>query len=159
MTIAAIAMETALALPNRSPRTAGPMNGAAGADAASAANTLSPSEKRSAKRKNRNTSAYIPTMATHIATANATSWTSSLRGVPTVPTKSATGTAYNKTMRLRTAASFAAKSWCDAATKPSIKVTTTGANAVRTVSTKATSLRNATVRSPRTGPGSWSIGM
>jgi hypothetical protein len=62
-------------------------------------------------------------------------------------------------LRLRTAASFAAKSWCHAATKSSSKVTTTGANAVRTVSTKATSLRNATVRSPRTGPGSWSIGM
>ena len=86
------------------------MNGAAGADAANAANTLSPSEKRSMKRKNRNTSAYIPTMATHIATANATSWTNSPREVPTVPTKSATGTAYNKTIRLRTAASFAPKS-------------------------------------------------
>src|SRR5271169_3462844 len=64
VTRAAIAMEMALALPSRSPRIAGPMNGAAGAEAANAANTLSPNEKRSMKRKNRNTSVYIPTMAT-----------------------------------------------------------------------------------------------
>src|SRR5580693_1079665 len=43
---AAIAIVTALALPNRSPRIAGPMNGTAGADAVSAASTLSLNEKR-----------------------------------------------------------------------------------------------------------------
>jgi hypothetical protein len=51
----AIATETALALPNSSPRTAGPMKGAAGADAIIAANTLSLSEKPRTKRNNRNT--------------------------------------------------------------------------------------------------------
>src|SRR5580704_1447588 len=149
MTRAAIAMEMALALPNRSPRMAGPMNGTAGADAANAAKTLSPGEERSANRKNTNTSVYMPTTATHIATAKVTFWTSSPRGVLTVPTKSATGTAYSNTMRLRIDASFAPKSWCHAATKPSNKVTTTGARALRTVSTKATSLRIAIARSPR----------
>src|SRR5580698_10438606 len=40
MTREAIAIETALALPNRSPRMAVPINGAAGADAVKAASTL-----------------------------------------------------------------------------------------------------------------------
>ena len=75
MISAAIAMVTALALPNRSPRIAGPMNGTAGADAVSAANTLSLNEKRNPKRNSRNTKAYKPTIAANIATTNAISWT------------------------------------------------------------------------------------
>src|SRR6202167_5256631 len=103
---AAIAIVTALALPNRSPRIAAPMNGTAGADAVRAANTLSLNEKRNTRRNSRNTRAYKPTIAVNIATTNAISWTRSARGVLTVPTKSASGTAYNNTMRLRTDASF-----------------------------------------------------
>src|SRR5580704_4933098 len=135
MTSEAIAMETALALPNSSPRMAGPMNGAAGADAIIAVNTLSLSEKRRTKRNSRNTRPYRPTMATNIATANATSLTNSARVVPIVPTKSAIGTAYNITIRLRIVASAGSKSWRQAATKPSSRVTTIGASAPRTVST------------------------
>src|SRR5207342_1337617 len=135
---AAIAIVTALALPNRSPRIAGPMNGTAGADAVRAANTLSLNEKRNTRRNSRNTRAYKPTIATNIATTNATSWTRSVRGVPTVPTKSASGTAYNNTIRLRTEASFGPKSWRQAATKPRSSVKTIGASALRMVSTMAT---------------------
>src|ERR1700722_4254198 len=127
---AAIAIVTALALPNRSPRIAGPMNGTAGAEAVRAANTLSLNEKR-------NTRAYKPTIAVNIATTNAISWTRSARGVLTVPTKSASGTAYNNTMRLRTDASFGPKSWRQAATKPSSRVKTIGASALRMVCTMA----------------------
>ena len=134
---AAIAIVTALALPNRSPRIAGPMNGTAGADAVSAANTLSLNEKRNTKWNSRNTRAYKPTIAANIATTNAISWTRSARGVPTVPTKSASGTAYNNTMRLRTDASFGPKSWRQAATKPSSRVKTIGASALRMVCTMA----------------------
>ena len=134
---AAIAIVMALALPNRSPRIAGPMNGTAGADAVSAANTLSLNEKRSTKWNSRNTRAYKPTIATNIATTNAISWTRSARGVPTIPTKSASGTAYNNTMRLRTDASFGPKSWRQAATKPSSRVKTIGASALRMVCTMA----------------------
>src|SRR5580704_16285689 len=132
---AALAIVTALALPNRSPRIAGPMNGTAGADAVRAANTLSLNEKRNTRRNSRNTRAYKPTIAVNIATINAISWTRSARGVPTVPTKSASGTAYNNTMRLRTDASFGPKSWRHAATKPSSRVKTIGASAVRMVCT------------------------
>src|ERR1700730_9339396 len=128
---AAIAIGTALALPNRSPRIAGPMNGTAGADAVRAANTLSLNENRNTRRNSRNTRAYEPTIAVNIATTNATSWTRSARDVPTVPTKSASGTAYNNTMRLRTDASFGPKSWRQAATKPSSRVKTIGAIAPR----------------------------
>src|SRR5271169_4793979 len=134
---AAIAIVTALALPNRSPRIAGPMNGTAGADAVIAASMLSLNEKRNAKWNSRNTKAYKPTIATNIATTNATSWTRSARGVPTVPTKSASGTAYNNTMRLRTDASLGPKSWRQAATKPSSSVKTIGASALRMVCTMA----------------------
>src|SRR5271169_6382818 len=130
---AAIAIVTALALPNRSPRIAGPMNGTAGADAVRAANTLSLKEKRNARRNSRNTRTYKPTIAANIATTNTISWTRSARGVPTVPTKSASGTAYNNTMRLRTDASFGPTSWRQAATKPSSRVTAMGASALRMV--------------------------
>src|SRR5580658_5993154 len=135
MTSEAIAMETALALPNNSPRIAGPIKGAAGADALIAASTLSPREKRRTKRNNRNTRPYRPTTATNIVTANATSLTNTARPVPIVPTKSAIGTAYNITIRLRTVASAGSKSWRQAATNPSSSVTTIGASAPRTVST------------------------
>src|ERR1700683_2264901 len=131
----AIAMVTALPLPNRSPRMAGPMNGTAGPDAVSAANTLSLNGKRNMKRNTKTTRAYKPTIAAKIATTSAISWTRSARGVPTVPTKSARGTAYNNTMRLRTDASFGPKSWRQAATKPSSRVKTIGASAVRMVCT------------------------
>src|SRR5271163_80740 len=134
---AAIAMVPALALPNRSPRIAGPMNGTAGADAVRAANTLSLNEKQNTRRNSRNTRAYKPTIAVNIATTNAISWTRSARGVPTVPTKSASGTAYNNTMRLRTDASFGPKSWRQAATKPSSRVKMIGASALRMVCTMA----------------------
>ena len=110
---------------------------AAGADAVSAANTLSLNEKRNTKRTSRNTRAYKPTIAANIATTNAISWTRSARGVPTVPTKSASGTAYNSTMRLRTDASFGPKSWRQAATKPSSRVKTIGASELRMVCTMA----------------------
>ena len=109
------------------------MNGTAGADAVSAANTLSLNEKRNTKWNSRNTSAYKPTIAANIATTSAISWARSARGVPTVPTKSASGTAYNNTMRLRTDASFGPKSWRQAATKPSIRVKMIGASALRMV--------------------------
>src|ERR1700731_4741999 len=134
---AAIAIVTALALPNRSPRIAGPMNGTAGADAIRAANTLSLNEERNTRRNSRNTRAYKPTIAANIATTNVISWARSARGVPTVPTKSASGTAYNNTMRLRTDASFGPKSWRQAATKPSSTVKTIGASALRMVCTMA----------------------
>jgi hypothetical protein len=133
----AIAIVTALPLPNRSPRIAGPMNGTAGADAVSAANTLSLNGKRNMKRNIKNTRAYKPTIAAKIATTSAISWTSSARGVPTVPTKSASGTAYNNTMRLRTDASFGPKSRRQAATKPRSRVKTIGASALRMVCTMA----------------------
>src|SRR5271156_4192066 len=138
MTSEAIAMETALALPNNSPRIAGPIKGEAGADALIAASTLSPREKRRTKRNNRNSRPYRPTTATNIVTANATSLTNSARAVPIVPTKSAIGTAYNITIRLRTVASVGSKSWRQAATKPSSRVTTIGASAPKTVSTIST---------------------
>jgi len=67
---AAIAIVTELALPNRSPRIAGPMNGTAGADAVSAANTLSLNEKRNTKWNSRKTSAYKPTIAANSATTS-----------------------------------------------------------------------------------------
>src|SRR5271170_7174171 len=126
MTSAAIATETAPALPNRPPRIAGPMKGAAGEDAINAANTLSLSEERNAKRNRRNTRLYIPTMAAHIATANGTSASRAERDVPIVPTKSAIGTAYDSTIRLRTDASPGPKSWRQAAVNPSNMVTTIG---------------------------------
>src|SRR5580693_2785535 len=135
ITRAAIAIVTALALPNRSPRMAGPINGTAGEDAINAANTLSLSETRNTKRNSTNTKAYRPMIAMNIVTTSATSWTRLARGVPTVPTKSASGTAYSNTMRLRTDASFGPKSRRPAARKPSSRVMTIGASALRMVAT------------------------
>ena len=67
MTRLAIAIGMALSRPNRSPRTAGPTKGTAGAEAMSAASALIPTRARKAKRDKRNIAPYRPMMATHSA--------------------------------------------------------------------------------------------
>ena len=67
MTRLPIAIGMALSPPNRSPRTAGPTKGTAGAEAVSAASALMPIGKRKAIWDNRNTTPYKPMMAMHNA--------------------------------------------------------------------------------------------
>jgi hypothetical protein len=57
----------ALALPNKSPKIAGPTNGTAGAAAASAVSALMFMGRRKAHRHNSKTTPYNPMMDTHNA--------------------------------------------------------------------------------------------
>jgi hypothetical protein len=66
----AIEIGMALALPNRSPRIAGPTKGTAGAAAASAVSALMFIGRRKAHRHSSKTAPYNPMMDTHNAMTN-----------------------------------------------------------------------------------------